>query len=153
MRRRSGARPMPRDPFESAQHEIERFWRDLVYRGHANAHFDDQPWVPAADVVVSDKSARVILELAGVPREAVRVRLQGRVLEVSGRRRPPQEPGEAHYHRAEIYFGEFRRLIELPWEADERGIQALYRDGMLEITIPAAVAEPSREVPIREAAP
>lgn len=144
---------MPRDPFETAQREIERFWRDLVYRGHAHAHFEEQPWVPAADVVVAEHSARVILELAGVPRNSVRVRLQGRVLEVSGRRVPPQEPAGAHYHRAEIYFGEFRRLIELPWEADENGIEAHYRDGMLEITIQATVHEPSREVPIREATP
>jgi HSP20 family protein len=144
---------MPRDPFETAQREIERFWRDLVYRGHAGAHFAEQPWVPAADVVVSEHSARVILELAGVPRDAVRVRLRGRILEVSGRRVPPQEPGGTHYHRAEIYFGEFQRLIELPWEADEKGIQAQYRDGMLEITIQAAVPEPSREVPVREATP
>ena len=143
---------MPRDPFETAQREIERFWRDLVYRGH-RGHFAEQPWVPAADVVVSEHSARVILELAGVPRDAVRVRLQGRVLEVSGHRKPPQEPGSAHYHRAEIYFGEFRRLIELPWEADETGVQARYREGMLEITIQAAVSEPSRDVPVREATP
>lgn len=144
---------MPRDPFETAQREIERFWRDLVYRGHARGHFTEQPWVPAADVVVSEHSARVILELAGVPRDAVRVRLQGRILEVSGHRKPPQEPAGTHYHRAEIYFGEFRRLIELPWEADESGVQARYRDGMLEITIQAAVPEPSRDVPVREATP
>jgi len=142
---------MPRDPFETAQREIERFWRDLVYRGHARAHFEEQPWVPAADVVVAEHHARVILELAGVPRDSVRVRLQGRVLEVSGRRVPPQEPAGAHYHRAEIYFGEFRRLIELPWEADEHGIEARYRDGMLEISIQATVRETAREVPIREA--
>ena len=144
---------MPRDPFETAQREIERFWRDLVYRGHARGHFADQTWIPAADLVVSERTARVIIELAGVPKDDVRVRLQGRLLEVSGRRKPPQEPGTAHYHRAEIYFGEFRRLIELPWEADEHGVQAHYRDGMLEITIQAAVQEPSRDVPVREATP
>ena len=100
---------MSQDPYEIAQREIERLWRDLVYHRHPGTHFAEQPWVPPVDVVVTDDRARVIVELAGVPREAVRVRLKGRVLEISGRRLAPQSPQDAHYHRAEIYFGEFRR--------------------------------------------
>lgn len=125
------------DPFQIAQREIERLWRDLVYHRWPHSHFTHEPWTPPVDVVVSEDSARVILELAGVPRESVRVRLRGNELEIAGRRNPPQELAGAHYHRAEIYFGDFRRVVELPWDADDRGIQAEYRDGMLEIRVKA----------------
>jgi len=140
------------DPFEAAQRELERLWRDLVYRPHPAAHFAEHFWTPPADVMVSGQSARVLLELAGVPRESVRVQLRGRMLEVSGRRVAPQESGGAHYHRAEIYFGEFRRVIELPWEADEKGVEAIYRDGMLEVCIKAAARSQTTDVPIRRSA-
>ena len=140
------------DPFEFAQREIERLWRDLVYHRHPASHFAEQSWSPPADVMVSEASARVILELAGIPREDVHVRLSGRVLEVSGRRSPPQEFAGGRYQRAEIYFGGFHRVIELPWEADERGVEAIYRNGMLEIRISAAHAATS-DVPIEESAP
>ncbi len=143
---------MPKDPFEIAQREVERFWRDLVYHRHPGAHFAEQAWVPSVDVVVSEDSARVIFELAGVPRDGVRVRLRGRVLEVSGRRSAPQEPVGAHYHRVEIYFGDFRRQIELPWEAEQKSIEAVYRDGMLEIRLCAAAPAPPADVPIKESA-
>jgi len=83
--------------------------------------------------VVSEDSARVIVELAGVPRESVRVRLLGNILEISGRRLPPGEPSTAHYHLAEISFGDFRRTLLLPWPADESSVDARHRDGMLEI--------------------
>ena len=142
---------MSQDPYEIAQREIERLWRDLVYHRHPGTHFTEQPWVPPVDVVVTEASARVIVELAGVPRDAVRVRLRGRVLEISGRRVAPQAPQGAHYHRAEIYFGEVRREIEMPWEADGGGIDAFFRDGMLEIRIRAATAA-STDVPVRERA-
>jgi len=142
---------MPQDPFESAQREIERLWRDLVYRSHPGTHFAEDPWVPQVDVVVSEDRARLFVELAGVPREDVKVRLRGRSLEIAGRRVPPVERSDAHYHRAEIYFGDFRRLIELPWEADESDIEAVVRDGMLEINIRAASRRPT-DVPIRERA-
>ncbi len=139
----------PEDPVESMQREVERLWRDLVYHRHPAAHFAEQPWSPPADVVVSENAARVILELAGVPRRSVKVRLRGRLLEVSGRRIPPQEPGAGHWHRAEIYFGDFRRVVELPWEADEDTIEAVYKDGLLEIRMRSRLPAPA-EIPIQE---
>jgi HSP20 family protein len=125
----------PVDPFEIAQREVERLWRDLVYHRLPSSHFSEQPWAPPTDVVVNDTSARVIVELAGVPRDNVHVRLRGRSLEVSGRRQPPLKSPGVHYHRAEIYFGDFQRMIDLPWEADPRRIAASYHDGMLEIRL------------------
>src|SRR5262245_16710137 len=108
----------PSDPLENIQREFERLFNHIVYQRHPAAHLAELPWLPPADRVGSEKTARVIVELAGVPRENVRVRLRGRTLEVSGRRGPPQEPAGAHYHRAEIYFGDFSRVVELPWDAD-----------------------------------
>lgn len=142
----------PSDPLENIQREVERLFHDLVYARHPSTHFSEQPWVPPTDVVVSEESARVIVELAGVPRENVRVRLHGRVLEVSGRRTVPPELAGAHYHRAEIFFGEFTRRVELPWEAEEESVAATYRDGMLEIRLQAASTPRPTDVPVREEA-
>ena len=121
------------DPFEKLQREVQRLFHDLVYHRHPASHFGEPTWSPPADLVVEEDSARVILELAGVPREKVRVRLVRNLLEIAGRREPPHRTQGASYHRAEIYFGDFKRLIELPWAADESQVQAKYRDGMLEI--------------------
>jgi HSP20 family protein len=143
----------PSDPMDNLQREVERLFHDLVYQRHPSAHFAEQPWTPPADLVVSESSARVILELAGVPRGNVRVRLRGRLLEVSGRRDVPQEPSGAHYHRAEIYFGDFSRVIELPWEADEDKVTATYRDGMLEIQLVPGTPPQATDVPVRETTP
>jgi HSP20 family protein len=112
------------DPFESLQREVQRLFHDLVYHRHPASHFGDPTWSPPADLVVDDDSARVILELAGVPRENVRVRLHGILLEITGRREPPQRSHTSHYHRAEIFFGDFKRVIELPWPANEDQVQA-----------------------------
>jgi HSP20 family protein len=132
----------PRDVLESLQREVERMFHDLVYRQHPAAHFAEPKVSPPTDLVVTRQGARVLLELAGVPRESIRATVRGNLLEVSARRDPPQEPGGAHYHRAEIYFGEFRRTIELPWEADGERVEAFYKDGMLEIRVRRAVPVP-----------
>jgi HSP20 family protein len=140
----------PPDPLHSLQREVERLFHDLVYRRHPASHFSEPRWSPAADLVVAKHSARVILELAGVPRESVKVRVRGNLLEVTGQRNPPQEPAGTHYHRAEIYFGDFRRLVELPWEADASKVEAVFRDGMLEVRLKRATAPTRTEIPIEE---
>jgi HSP20 family protein len=128
------------DPLERVQREVERLFHSLVYYRHPSCHFAETGWAPPTDLVVSEESARVIVELAGVPRENVRVQLQGNLLEISGRRTPPREPSSAHYHLAEISFGDFHRAIELPWIADESKVDARYRDGMLEIHLQRSAA-------------
>jgi len=138
------------DALDDLQREVERLFHDLVYHRHPASHFGEPSWSPPADLVVSPMSARVLLELAGVPREGVRVRLHGRTLEITGRRQTREEPRGAHYHRAEIYFGEFRRTIELPWDADADRIEARYRDGMLEIELKRVRAPQRTEIAIEE---
>lgn len=138
------------DPVGYVQREVERLFHDLVYHRHPSSHFVEAPWSPAADLVVSPTGARIMIELAGVPQAAVRVTLRGRTLEVSGRRPPPHEPAEMHYHRAEIYFGDFRRVIELPWEADPDRVEARYRSGMIEITLAPGPAPARHDVTVEE---
>jgi HSP20 family protein len=138
------------DPVRFVQREVERLFHDLVYHRHPSSHFVETPWSPAADLVVLPNGARIMIEVAGVPQSSVRVTLRGRVLEVSGRREPPHEPAEAHYHRAEIYFGNFRRVIELPWDADPDRVEAQYRSGMLEVTLVRRAAPANHEVPVEE---
>ena len=140
----------PRDPLEHLQREVERLFHDLVYRRHPASHFAEPAWSPPADLVVSKHDARVLLELAGVPRESIKVNIRGRLLEVSGHREPPREPGDTHYHRAEIYFGDFRRIVELPWDADASNIEAHFKDGMLRVRLRRAPAPQVTEVEIEE---
>lgn len=138
----------PEDPRLTLQRSVERLLRNLVYHRHPASHFAEPAWSPPVDLVVSEQSARVIVELAGVPREQVHVRLQARALEISGSRQPPQELGGSHYHLAEILFGDFRRVVELPWDADPDRVEARYRDGMLEILLVPAPAPQRTHIPI-----
>lgn len=126
---------VPEDSPENVQRQVERMFHDLIYRWHPGSHFAETTWAPPADLMVSEDAARVLLELAGVPRENVRVVLKGRTLEVCGRRSPPAEVAGVSYHRAEIFFGDFKRVVELPWEADPGSVNAIHRDGLLEIQL------------------
>ena len=62
----------------------------------------------------------------------------------------PRIRRQAQRQRAEIYFGDFRRLVELPWEADETRVEAVYREGMLEVRLKRAPEPERKEIEIEE---
>ncbi len=138
------------DPFEQFQREVERLFHDLVYRRHPATHFADPNWQPAVDVVASESGALVRVELAGISRHDFQVTLQGNLMRVFGRRRPPRDLPPGNYHRAEIFYGPFQRIIELPWPADHDRIEAHYREGILEIHLTPTHIATATEVPIEE---
>jgi len=138
----------PLDPLHRFQREVERLFHSLVYQRHPSCHFTETRWAPATDLVVFERSARLIVELAGVPRESVRVRLQGDALEISGRREPPADDADADHHLAEILFGEFLRVIQLPWIADAEFVEARVREGLLVIDVRRAPDPPRTQVEI-----
>jgi HSP20 family protein len=136
------------DPLDRLQRKVERLFHGLVYHRHPACHFGETAWTPAIDVVVSPHEARILVELAGVSRQGVQVQLQGHVLEISGRRKPPADLTDAHYQLAEIFFGDFRRTIELPWQAEAESVTAKHRDGMLEIQLQRAQVDAPDEITI-----
>lgn len=142
----------PRDPFERFQREVERLFHDMVYRRAPGGHLGGAPWQPLVDLIASNDRAWVRVELPGVSRQDFRVSLQGNLLRVWGRRRPPRDVEGVDYHRAEIFYGPFERIIELPWHADEDQIEARHREGFLEIQlVPLAAATPT-DVPVEREA-
>jgi len=53
--------------------------------------------------------------------------------------------------RTEVVYGTFYRAIPLPDGADEDNIQAAFRNGVLEVTVPVAQREANRRVQVRDA--
>jgi len=48
----------------------------------------------------------------------------------------------------ELRYGSFARTLPLPEGADESDVTASYKDGILEVRVPAATPEPGKKIPI-----
>ena len=129
------------------QHEIEELFADLWqvpryvrgrrgFRPDVDCYSTQDP--PALTVVV---------ELAGVAPETLRVHATPHALLVRGERRRAREPG-AVYHQIEIEYGPFERQVRLPAAIDVRSATASIQDGLLTITLPLARRAPRRTIPI-----
>jgi HSP20 family protein len=92
-------------------------------------------WEPVADIYETDEAWVIKLELAGVEKEDFSLFANKGILTIRGTKRDEFEGKWRTYHQAEINYNEFERSFPLPQGTDEEAIKALYKDGLLTITI------------------
>lgn len=113
--------------------EIERLVRRMISGAGDRA---EAVWRPLADVFVSGGKVVVRLELAGVTRENIDLTYREGELRVRGGR--PGSEGPEDYWLMEMPHGRFERVVEIPLPVDPDGIEAVCKDGLLEIRLPIA---------------
>jgi HSP20 family protein len=99
-------------------------------------------WQPLADVYETDETWVIKLELAGVRKEDFSLSANKGILTIRGTRKDEFEGQRRAYHQAEINYNEFERSFPLPQGTDAGAIKALYKDGLLTITIRKLPASP-----------
>jgi len=99
-------------------------------------------WAPAADVWETQDAFVIAVELPGVEREAVVVEVKTRTLWVYGERPVAKiREGEGVYHSLERAYGPFARRFTLPKGVDRSAARAVFKNGVLEITVPKECPE------------
>lgn len=93
-------------------------------------------WRPDVDVIETEKTVVVRVDLAGVRGEDLRVTVDGPELRIAGVRGCPEPPGAHRLHRAEIATGPFERRLRLPVAFEREGVTAHLADGFLTVTLP-----------------
>lgn len=94
------------------------------------------PPYPAVELLRGEAEWIVLMELPGIPKEAVRLAISGDRLIVKGE--IPRRHPHAELVHTERFSGEFERTVTLPEPVAEQqpGIRASFADGLLEIRIP-----------------
>ena len=109
-------------------------------------------WVPRVEVRQSGNNLVIHAELPGVNENEVRVEVTDEGLVIEGERKREQESDERGWHRSEISYGQFYRLIPLPENAKLDQARANFRNGVLEVTVPVPEVENRRrQIPIETA--
>ncbi len=126
---------------DKTRREVERLFDSLdgLTRTGAAGVF------PAVNVSEDAEAVYVRAELPGVDAGDLDITVENDTLSIRGERRPAAGDETVSFHRRERGWGAFRRSLSLPCRVDSAEVQALYRDGLLTITLPkAAEARPQR---------
>jgi len=136
--RKSIMRVIKWEPFRDVDDVFDRFLAETMRRWprQGSEGRAAQEWAPAADVSETDSEYLIKADLPEVRKEAVSITVQDGVLTLSGERRQEKREETERLHRIERAYGSFARRFALPENADEQGIRAESRDGVILIHIP-----------------
>jgi HSP20 family protein len=101
-------------------------------------------WNPQIDVVQKKDHLVIRADLPGVKKDDISVHVTDEGLTISGERRYEEEHDEGNTYRSELSYGSFSRFIPLPEGAMADQAKANFKDGVLEITMPAPPEEVRR---------
>ena len=95
---------------------------------------DDIPGL-AVDMYESENELVLQCMIAGVTPENLHISITRNTVTIEGKRNEPQGIDEEQYIARELYWGQFFREIELPFEIDPDGADAVEKYGLLVIRL------------------
>jgi len=110
-------------------------------------------FTPSADVTKAGDKWTVSMALPGIEPKNVEINIVGRALRVRGERPFDGYTDGVEPVLSEISYGKFEREFTLPDEIDQEKVQAAYRHGMLELTLPLRESAKPRRIQIETTTP
>jgi HSP20 family protein len=90
---------------------------------------------PSLDVLETDDSVEIVVDVAGVASDAIRVLFRASVVIIAGEKAPHAAGPQQTFHLVEREFGRFARAVRLNGAFDVQGARATLRDGELRIVL------------------
>ena len=91
-------------------------------------------YVPPTDIFETAEALKIVMEVPGVLREAIDVKVENEVLSIEGRIETTNYNGLEPLY-TEYPIGHFARSFSLPWQVDQQNITAQLEDGVLTLTL------------------
>jgi HSP20 family protein len=113
---------------------------EKVFRGIFSESFPFSArgeWIPPCDVYETEKDFIVLIEIAGINKEDLKITLTENYLNIKGFREDPSKAdGKRNYYHMELNFGPFEMSIYIPMVIDMENATVDYERGLLKIILP-----------------
>jgi len=135
----------PLERLYALQRELDRTFGDVP-------NSDNGAFVPPMDVVETNDEILCHLEVPGMSRDDLDIRVEANVLIVSGEKKYEQETHkEGGFRSVERRYGRFERSLVLPRTVNANSVKANYDNGILTIVLPKAEESKPRRIEIQGA--
>jgi HSP20 family protein len=107
--------------------------------------------LPAVNIRESEKSYLIDLAIPGMDKKDLKIDINEDVLTISSETKNETEDSRNGFRRKEFSYSSFSRSFYIPENVERETIDATYKDGILEVTLPKLKEEKnniSREIKI-----
>ncbi|MBI3085025.1 MAG: Hsp20/alpha crystallin family protein [candidate division NC10 bacterium] len=130
------------DPFRdllSIQDRMNKLFEQTLSRSRVEEGIAASTWAPAVDIYETPETIVMKAELPGLTREDIEIQIRDNTLTLKGERRFAKDVQEE---------GAFQRSFTLPATVQQENIRAVFRDGVLELTLPKAEEAQPKKIAI-----
>lgn len=106
-------------------------------------------WTPAADIAELENEYLVKLELPGVNKDDVGITVESNILTIRGEKKFEKDEKKDNFHRIERTYGSFERSFTLPSTIRTDKIDAVYKDGILTVSLPKAEEAKPKQIEVK----
>ncbi len=130
--------------FDSIHQELNNFLRDtFLVNAFANPLNIKKMsiWRPAIEVKQNDKNYKVKVQLPGVKKDDIQVELDNDFMTITAeiqeeKAEKQEEEKNERFHTSEFRYGKYQRTISFDQPIKGDDSTAIYKDGVLTITVP-----------------
>jgi len=144
---------LPRtEPFSMMTEPFSRLFNRFFAEWPAIAWPTEEFETPVRALTMEENEREFVVrtELPGFAPEELTVELRGEVLHVEAEHKVPAEKASEGAART---YAHVRRMITLPAEAEVEKMEALYRNGVLEVHVPRRPEPVGRRIPVTTETP
>ncbi|HKQ48636.1 MAG TPA: Hsp20/alpha crystallin family protein [Phycisphaerae bacterium] len=120
---------------DEMDHLFERFFGDTWPLGAMEGLTGRSGMGPRIDLAETENDITLKADLPGVDPKEVDVQVVGNMLTIRGEKKLEKEDKKRDYHFVERQYGSFQRSLQLPTTVDPNKVDALFKDGVLTVTI------------------
>ncbi|MBE9045465.1 Hsp20/alpha crystallin family protein [Pleurocapsales cyanobacterium LEGE 10410] len=135
--------PLPE--IDSLQREMNRMFDSLAPKQTDRLTSD---FMPAAEIEETPEAINLKLEVPGMDAKDIDIQVSAEAVSISGERKEENKTEEKGMTRSEFRYGSFRRVIPLPARVQNTDVNAEYKNGMLNLTLPKAEEEKNKVVKV-----
>lgn len=125
--------------------DIDRAFDELLKEPVA---WPDVEFTPSVEFAETDDEFVVTAEIPGIREEDFSVEVDDNMLMIRGEKRAEERRKAKGLEYSERTYGRFARAIQLPSGIDASKVEAVYKNGVLEVHVPKAEGTQRRTIPI-----
>ena len=105
-------------------------------------------FIPRSDIYETEENVVVSVDMPGVSEDTIDITLEKNILTINGISNY-EEPDDFSLAFTEFQVGDYERSFRLTDRIDRDGIEALFKDGVLKLTLPKAEEAKTRKISVK----
>lgn len=137
---------------KNVEEEMRTMYQDEESDSRADETYEEEEEIEAGlaiDMYESDNELVIQSMIAGVTTENLQISITRDMVTIRGKRIPPNGIPDDRYIERQLYWGVFSREIELPYEIDTDGAEAVEKYGLLIIRLPRLDTHRMQELKVK----